>query len=111
MMVKVNRSCFFSFSSYSSVLKLSYMIVSDELRSFEKLLHVIFIKSTIIQLAVGVELLAIRFCLLIMKREDVKVGYPETHARIDILRLVSLILLLTDLLLDVFLVGIVKSRC
>ena len=37
------------------------MIVSDELRSFEKLLHVIFIESTISQLAVGVELLAIRF--------------------------------------------------
>ena len=95
MIVKGNRRIL-SFSSYSSVWELSYKIVSDELRSFENLLHVIFRESTIIQLAVGVEL---------------RSGISIITYTYCILRLVSLILFLTDLLLDVFLVGIVKSRC
>ena len=56
-MVKEKRRIF-SFSSYSSVLELSYMIVSDELRSFDNLLHVIFIESAIIQHSIWLQLVS-----------------------------------------------------
>ena len=57
IMVKGKRRIF-SFSSYSSVLELSYMIVSDELRSFDNLLHVIFIESTISQHSIWLQLVS-----------------------------------------------------